>query len=280
MKITREIGRNMEKAGLEVKGFKEEFAKFFEDPDRVKFRELLKQGTGEYPHIDFKEIWQEDPKLAKDVLGFSNSGGGALIIGVKEETDKSSTPVGIDPLKDKTYIKSKLANYLPSDLEYEIWDFVYENNAEWGKIKNKKFQVLIVEDTPEYIPFLSLKSHGSILYKNRVYCRGKTNTEEATHEELKKILNRRLDTNVSTTVEDEFKEHIQQLKVLYSFLDKYYMSPSLSNVISTLSSNLRNLSLGIIKEINPNYPEEDFEDFIIKMIERKKKIIENLVTVR
>ncbi|MEN4016861.1 MAG: ATP-binding protein [Methanobacterium sp.] len=271
----------MKKTGFkEVKGFKEEFAKLVEDPDRIKFREFIKQSTGEYPHIDFKEIWQEDSKVAKDVLGFSNSGGGALIIGVKEETDKSLTPVGIDPLKDKTNIKSKLANYLPSDLKYEILDFVYGNDVEWDKIKNKKFQVLIVEDTPEYLPFISLKSYDTVLYKNKIYYRGKTNTEEATHEEVKKILNRRLDTNVSTTAEDEFKEHIQQLKVLYSFVDEYYMSPSVFEIVSTLSSKVRNISLGIMKEKNPNYPEEDFEDVIIKMIERKKKIIENLITVR
>ena len=35
--------------------FKEEFAKFCETPDRTKFRELIKQNTGEYNHIDFKK---------------------------------------------------------------------------------------------------------------------------------------------------------------------------------------------------------------------------------
>jgi hypothetical protein len=33
------------------KSIKEEFAKFCESPDRTKFRELLKQNTGEYPHL-------------------------------------------------------------------------------------------------------------------------------------------------------------------------------------------------------------------------------------
>ena len=82
---------------------------------------------------------------------------------------------------------SKLQNYLPSELDYEIIDFTYNNDAEWGNVKNKKFQVLLIENTPQYIPFISLKG-GEHLEKNRVYYRGKSNTEEATHEELKKSL--------------------------------------------------------------------------------------------
>jgi len=77
--------------------FKEEFARFCENPDRTKFRELLKQNTGEYNHIDFKENWLEIPKLAKHILGFGNSEGGVLIIGIKEE-DSDSIIMSIDKL--------------------------------------------------------------------------------------------------------------------------------------------------------------------------------------
>jgi len=250
-----------------TKGFKEEFAKFCESPDRTKFRELLKQNTGEYAFIDFKEKWLEFPKLAKHILGFANSEGGILIIGIREENTGSLTVLGIDSFQDKTYIKSKLQKYLPQELKYDIHNFDYDDSPEWKPIKNKKFQVLIVEDTPQYLPFLSLNSSGDILHRNRVYYRGKINTEEATYEELKKIINRRLDTNISTTTEDEFKEHITQLKVLYSFIDKY---------ISALPFLDPDFSSDFIKE-NLEYPEEDFEEFIIRMINRKKEIIEGLV---
>ena len=258
-----------------AKSFKEEFAKFCENPDRTKFRELIKQNTGEYNHIDFKEKWIEIPIVAKHILGFANSEGGVLVFGIKEETTGSLIVQGIDKFEDKTEVKSKLQKYLPAELQYGVHNFEYNNDAEWGQIKNKKFQVLIVEDTPQYTPFLSLSSSGETLYKNRIYYRGKTNTEEANHEELKKIINRRLDTNISTTVEDEFKEHLTQLKLLYSFISKYFTrNPFWMTNISTLAL------LGGTTEDNPKYPKEDFEDFIIKMIQRKKDIIEGLIRLR
>ena len=255
--------------------FKEEFAKFCETPDRTKFRELIKQNTGEYNHIDFKEKWIEIPVIAKHILGFANSEGGVLVFGIKEEATGSLIVQGIDKFEDKTEIKSKLQKYLPTELQYEIHNFEYNNDAEWGQIKNKKFQVLIVENTPQYIPFLSMSSSGEILYKNRIYYRGKTNTEEATYEELKKIINRRLDTTLSTTVEDEFKEHLTQLRMIYSFIDRYLTrAPFWMTNISALAI------LGSTREDNPKYPKEDFEEFIIKMIQRKKDIIEGLIRLR
>lgn len=255
--------------------FKEEFAKFCENPDRTKFRELIEQNTGEYNHIDFKEKWIEIPVIAKHILGFANSEGGVLVFGIKEEATGSSIVQGIEKIEDKTDIKSKLQKYLPAELQYEIHNFEYNDDAEWGQIKNKKFQVLIVENTPQYIPFLSMSSSGEILCKNRIYCRGRTNTEEATYEELKKIINRRLDTTLSTTIEDEFKEHITQLRMLYSFIDKY-----LTRAPFWMTTTDYLTTFGSTREDNPKYPEEDFEEFIIKMIQRKKDIIEGLIRLR
>ena len=256
------------------KSLKEEFAKFCENPDRTKLRELLKQNTGETNNLEFKEKWPEIPMIAKHILGFSNSEGGVLVIGIKEESTGTFIVQGIEKIEDKTIINTKLQTFLPSELKYEVYNFEYNNDAEWGQIKNKKFQVLIVEDTPQYIPFLSLNSSGESLYKNRIYYRGKTNTEEATYEELKKVINRRLDTNISTTVENEFKEHLTQLKMLYSFIDKYFTKAPF------WMANFSALALLGSREFNPKYPKEDFEDFIIKMIQRKKDIIEGLIRLR
>lgn len=252
------------------RSFKEEFAKFCKNPDRTKFRELLKENTGEYNHIDFKEEWPEKADLAKHVLGFANSNGGVLVIGIKEEINGSLSIKGIEKLSEKTDLKSKIQKYLPSELDYEIHNFEYESDSEWGAIKNKKFQVVVIDDTPQYLPFLSLSSSGGTLQKNRVYIRAKTNTEEASHEALKKIINRRLDTNISTTAEDSFKEHLKQLKLLYGFIDKYYAkAPFWMTNIDPLNM------LGGTRERNPSYPEEDFEEFVVRMIKKKKVIIEN-----
>lgn len=255
------------------KGFKEEFALFCDSPDRTTFKKLLKENSGEYPHIDFKKEWLEKHILAKHILGFANSKGGVLVVGISEKEDKTFEISGLDEIKDKTIIKQELEKYIPSEIEYEIHDYNYDDSSEWKDIKNKKFQVLIVEDTPQYLPFLSLNSSRNELHKNRVYYRGKTNTEEATNDELKKIINRRLDTNVSTTKEDDFREHINQLKILYSFLQRYYVKAPfwLGNMSQALSA------IQGTKEKNPNYPDEDFEDFLVRMVSLKKEIISNKV---
>ncbi len=254
-----------------AKSFKEEFAKFCENPDRTTFKTLLKENSGEYPFIDFKETFFDEPKLAKHILGFANSGGGVLIFGIKEKDDGTFEMKGLEKFEDKTPIKQKLAKFIPTEIEYDIHNYDYDNSSEWKDIANKKFQILIVEDTPQYLPFLSLNTSGDIIHKNRVYYRGKTNTEEATYDELKKIINRRLDTNVSTSAETEFTEHISQLKVLFSFVDKYHRTlPFWANGI-----NLSHL-IGS-SEKNPKYPEEDFEDFILRMITVKKDIISNKI---
>lgn len=248
------------------KSLKEEFAKFFENPDRTTFKRLLKEHTGEYSFIDFKETFFDEPKLAKHILGFANSEGGVLIFGIKEKDDGAFEIKGLDKFEDKTKIKSKLSKFIPDEIDYEIIDFDYDKSPEWKYIKNKKFQVILVEDTPQYLPFLSLNTSGDIIHKNRIYYRGKTNTEEVSYEELKKIINRRLDTNVSTSSETEFKEHINQLKILFSFIDKYKTKPitwlAVINSVSFIGS-----------EKNSKYPEEDFENFILNQIKIKKEII-------
>jgi predicted HTH transcriptional regulator len=93
------------------------FARFFEKPTRKALRELLKNNTGEYNHLDFKGEWPEYTKLAKHVLAFSNTGGGALIIGVKSKEKEDGTKdgtfeaVGITKIIDKSEI-FKLMLYL------------------------------------------------------------------------------------------------------------------------------------------------------------------------
>ena len=61
----------------------EVFTEFFEQPTRSRLRELLKNNLGEFNHLDFKEQWlpkEARGKLARDILGFANSGGGVMVI--------------------------------------------------------------------------------------------------------------------------------------------------------------------------------------------------------
>ena len=253
------------------KGFKEAFGNFFESPDRVSFRELLKNNTGEYNHIDFKEQWFSGAKLAKHILGFANSKGGVLVFGVKENENKTLSSAGLKEIKDKTDIVTSVKSYIPETIKFDILDFSF-TESEWGEIKGKKFQVLVIEDRPGYCPFLSLRD-GDGLKRNRVYCRGSVNTEEATHNQLQNIINRRIDTGYSTTREIEFRAHINQLDDLYSTISEYNMT--VSGLFDT------RLMTGILrKEKNPKYPEENFEVFILRMIQIKKEIIQKIISGR
>lgn len=248
------------------KGVKELFANFFEDPDRIKFRDLLKNNTGEYNHIDFKSEWVMGDGLAKHILGFANSKGGVIVFGVAENDDKTLVSLGLNSLKDKTDIKKSVQTFIPEKLVWDIHNFEY-NESEYNEIKGRKFQVLIVENTPDYIPFLSLRE-GDQIKKNEIYYRSVINTEKATHEQVQEIINRRIETGYSTTKEMEFKAHLVQLSDLYDAIPKYYSSfPGLiSNAFFPFGS-----------QKNPEYPEEDFQSFILKMIQKKKEIIAKLI---
>lgn len=195
---------------------KETIATLLNDPDRVKFRELLKNHTGESDELEFKENYPEDPRLAKHIIAMANTGGGLIIFGV-EEKDNKFTPIGLT-LRDPTDIRNKLSHYLPHELKYRIDDFTYDDEVEWDKIKNKNFQTIIVEPNLEHIPFLS-KKEGKDLKQNIVYCRRNSSSDIATYEDLQEILDKRI--NYSMEYEKtNLKIDLEQLETLY-----YYRNP-------------------------------------------------------
>lgn len=79
------------------------------------------------------------------------------IVGVKENEDGALSPVGIEQLKDKATLNNEVAKYIPSGIDYEIFDFSYDS-SEYQAVQNKKYQLLIVHDTPERLPFISLNA--------------------------------------------------------------------------------------------------------------------------
>jgi hypothetical protein len=107
------------------KGHKESFARFFEEPSRDGLRELLKQHVGETKFMDFKEEWPQHAKLAKQVLGFANTGDACLIMGAKENADGSIEMIGLPKLEDKADITNGLKKYLPAELlqRTDVLDF-------------------------------------------------------------------------------------------------------------------------------------------------------------
>ncbi len=253
---------------MNPKKLRENFAKILENPDRVDFRNFIKDHFGEQDFIDFKSDWIDSDKLAKHILAFANSEGGTIIFGI-EERNGNTKIVGLKKIHDKSDIKSRMEKFLPESLEYEILDFIYKE-SEYADLKGKSFQLLSVHEQNKYLPFVS-NSDGNSIVKNRIYVRRGTESIEPNYVELQKIINRRIDLNYSTSSEIEFEEHLTQLRTLYGQIKKTFISNSFfpGDIIDKILAQ---------KAIpNQNYPDEDYEEFINRMIILKKNIIEKEV---
>ena len=247
------------------KGLHEAFARFFEAPSRPALRQILQESFGEFNHTDFKEQWPEDSSLARHILGFANSGGGIIIVGVKECDNNSLSPVGMPVLRDKAQIGNAVRKFLPFGLDYQVVDFHF-TETEYAPIKDKAFQVVIVEDRPQHIPFLA-NADGTSISCNIAYVRDGVATPPANHDQLQSIINRRLATGHSTQRELTLHEHLEELKALYGHIPARL--PMDFGSIAAISA--------AISTRNPMHPDEGFDAFVARLIKAKKVTIESLV---
>ena len=246
------------------------------EPTRENFREFMKSHTGEHDSIDFKETWIEKAKLAKEMLAIANSGGGVIIFGVKENDDKTLTNKGIDEIKDKSIVSNYINPYVSSNLSYEIHDFSFEA-SEYADLQNKKFQMLVVNDTPQYLPFVS-KKDGDGISEGTIFVRRGVSCEKANEQEISDILRRRMNYVYPAKGEPLLlDEHLQQLKVLYEYIDKEKVQYT-SGIWAGLTSMVGSIFKGerVVKP-NPLYPEEEYEEFVARMILEKKNKIERVL---
>ena len=112
----------------------ETFARFFAEPTREALRELRRRSIGETDYLDFNADWPALPKLARHILALANSGGGALVVGVVQESDGALVPSGMAAIKDKAQLIPPLTAYLPKALEYQVLDVSFaadEYQARW-----------------------------------------------------------------------------------------------------------------------------------------------------
>lgn len=269
-------------------GFYDEFLK---EPTKDRFRNFLEKNWGEMDEIDFKSQWIEKGHLAKTLLSMGNSHGGIIVVGVQEENDGTLTPVGLSTLKDKASINDEIAKYLPPGLDYEILNFSYES-SEYSAVQNKKFQLLVVHDTPDRLPFISSRDTDG-LEKDIIYIRRGTKCEKATAAEIENIIARKVDTLFKETSDLTLEEHLKQLKRLYSELPqkiKVLVRKGNSSVISSASAALAKLALSFSdiygtpdeyeEKDNPDYPDESYEAFILRMIKNKKLKIEKVLDLK
>ncbi|MDE3810456.1 ATP-binding protein [Sinorhizobium meliloti] len=246
---------------------REEFAKFFEDPSRDKLRDLLKNHDGEFRNLDFKQEWPKGAPLAKQLLGMLNTGGGCLVVGMKETDGGDVEAVGLDSFTDKAVLTNSVKSYIPSIYldALSFHEFTYDA-SEYGRISGKKFQVALVDPDEDHLPAVSEKS-GEGIRLGAVYIRREGLVEEASYADLQKLINQRIERGHSTTATVDLRQHLDQLKVLYSELPKHHSDIHL----------WANFAAAFVGAKNPDYPEESYSQFVRKLLDKKKEIISRFI---
>lgn len=259
------------------KQIKDMVARLLQEPTLDHLREYLRGHTGEHDTIDFKGQWIEKQKLAKEMISIANMGGGIIFFGIHENEDKTFSYDGIEEIKDKARISDEIKNLISTDLKYDIYDFVYDS-SEYDKLAHHNYQMLEIEDNPKFLPFMAKKDSGD-LKGNRIYIRRGTSIEEANQEEIAKLISSRINAEYPDSGKTlNLNEHLEQLKILYNKINSMisYYKGGISDYLASVMIGVSNNSIigQRVSEKNPLYPDENYEDFILRMIEAKKKKIE------
>lgn len=262
------------------KQLKDQVYKLLQEPTLDKFRDFLRSQTGEHNAIDFKKEWITGVALAKLMLSLANSQGGIIVFGVDEKEDKSVDICGLNNIRDDAVISNDIKNYISSDLKYVVHNFSYDA-SEYQALIGKHFQMLVVEDTPEHIPFLAKRDSGN-LKQNMIYVRRGTSCEVADQEEIRSILERRMNYMHPLNGEPlRLEQHLLQLKILYENIKKenVYYQDGLSKTLRLITASFSDYIIKgeKVTEPNPLYPDESFEEFVSRLIVAKKKKIERVL---
>ena len=264
------------------------YDQFLKEPTKDNFRDFMKKSCGELNEMDFKETWIDKGPLAKIMLAMANNGGGIIIFGVKENEDNTFDVLGLDNLKDTADISNSISRLVSSSLDYEVFNFVFDSDV-YGKFENKKFQIMVIHDTPERLPFVSLGQSEKI-EKDVIYVRRGTKSEKATSEEINRIIERKIATIYSENTDMSLDQHLEQLKKLYSELPQKIQvlvrkgtQPNFAAALKVFGERIGAL-YGTPDEYeekdNPNYPDEGYEAFILRMIDAKKLKIEKVLDLK
>ena len=146
--------------------------------------------------------------------------------------------------------------------------------------------MMIVSDTPDRLPFVS-QSETTGLEKDAIYVRRGTKCEKATASDIEKIIYNRMETTFKEVSDMTLPEHLEQLKILYAELPKQIKvlikkgAPTkLALVLSSFGKLLTETEDIYEERDNPNYPDESYEAFVLKMIAKKKLKIEKVLDLK
>lgn len=259
--------------------FKDDLERFFAEPSKDNLPSVLKPDV-EYDFLDFKVEWYEKSKLARDVLAFGNSGGGAIVVGV-DDSGESIESVGVEEKYDPATFGDKVEGYLPDSVHelYTLETYDYGDSVYDEEVAGLDFQVVFIEGAGENSPLVSTKA-GSSIKEGSIYVRRNTKSEEANHDEIQSLLEKRSEGGAEKSTA-ELHEELRELKTLYDEISRKKYKSSIGTKLglsSTLSTGLAS-AFGTVKS-NPNHPENDYEEYINLLIEKKKVRIESRLGVR
>lgn len=249
---------------------------FFKNPTKENFPDII-QAESEYDDLDFKEKWHEKSKLAKHILAFSNSGGGAIVIGVKQTDQGSFESVGVEDSWDDADFGDKVEKYLPDSSHniYELEQFEYGDVYD-DDISGKTFQVLFIQPANDNAPLVATNA-GSNIDDGIIYVRRNTKSAKANYDEVQELLRGRKETGAEKKTV-ELHEELQELKTLYDEIDKTKTVVTPNSPLANLG-NVNPLSSMTEGVENPWYPDESYDDFVSGLIEKKKRRIETRLGV-
>lgn len=195
---------------------KEDIARFVSEPTREGLQDLIHYFGGEFDQYELKESWPLIPRIAKTVLAIANSGGGVIIFGIRDAT---LDPVGLPEFASKQAVFETFNSYLPSPLmgEITLLDFEYTETT-YQPLEGKKIQVLAIPDLPEAIPFVcedEWHKDDHHIRRGAIYVRSGTNTREATYEQIRALINRRLEALSPQSSTRRVRSELEQIELLH-----------------------------------------------------------------
>ena len=213
----RKDGRHM--AETFSQRIKDDIARFIADPSRDGLQELIRFFGGEFDQYELKEAWPPIPRMAKTAIAIANSGGGVILFGIR---DASLEPVGLGELMAKQQVFDTFRSFVPGPLlnEITLLDFDYAN-ASFEPLRDKLIQVLAIPDLPHDIPFVcedEWHKDDDHVRRGAIYVRSGTNTREADYDQVQRLLQRRMATELPGSSTRRLTVELEQLHALYRAL--------------------------------------------------------------